>query len=181
MCFLALIHPRPSSILPAYLAKSRVRTTSVDVQPFCQHIGMLLPRLDVMGSDYTTLYRIADDVVFHVYLPRTPAAETVGSHLDSSFVIFPDNGVVVDRWRQEALHLSEETELIYIFRQRHRYGSAFFRRPLVFHRCNVEYRPYASLAREFPFHFAFFAHAAKLAIPGTPVLRGAWSAPVVKD
>ena len=79
---------------------------------------MLLPQLDVMDSDYTTLYRIADDAVFHVYVPRTPAAETIGCHLDSSFVIFPDYGVVVvDRWRQEALHLSEETEPIYNFRQ----------------------------------------------------------------
>ena len=28
---------------------------------------MSLPRLDVMDSNYTTLHRIADDVVFHVH------------------------------------------------------------------------------------------------------------------
>ena len=55
---------------------------------------ILLPRLDVMDSNYTTLYRIADDVVFHVHVPRTPAAGTVSRHLDSSFVIFPDYDVV---------------------------------------------------------------------------------------
>ena len=87
---------------------------------------MLLPRLDVMDSNYTTLYRIADDAVFNVHVPRTPAAETVGCHLDSSFVIFHDYGVVVDRRRQEALHLSKETELIYNFCQRHRYCRASF-------------------------------------------------------
>ena len=58
---------------------------------------MLLPRLDVMDSNYTTLYRIAEDVMFHVHVPRTSAAETVGRHLDSSFIILPDYNVVVDR------------------------------------------------------------------------------------
>ena len=81
-------------------------------------MGMSLLRLDRMDSNYTTLYRIADDVVFHVHAPRTPAAETVGRHLDSFFVILPDYDVV-DRRRQEALHLSEETELIYNLSQRH--------------------------------------------------------------
>ena len=80
---------------------------------------MLLPRLDVMDSNYTTLYRIADDVVFHVHVRRTPAAETVGRHLDSPFIILPDYNIVVDRRRQEALHLSKETELICNFCQRH--------------------------------------------------------------
>ena len=80
---------------------------------------MLLPRLDVMDSKYATLYRIVDDLVFHVHVPRTPAAETVGRHLDSSFVIFPDYIVVVDRRRQEVLHLSKETKLIYNFYQHH--------------------------------------------------------------
>ena len=80
---------------------------------------MLLPRLDVMDLDYTTLYYIADYVVFHVHVPRTPAAETICRHLDSSFIILPDYDVVVDRRRQEALHMSKETELIYNFCQRH--------------------------------------------------------------
>ena len=84
------------------------------------HRHELLPRPDVMDSNYTTLYRIANDVVFHVHVvTRTPAAETAGRHFDSSFVIFPDYDVVVDRRRQEALHLSKETELIYNFCQRH--------------------------------------------------------------
>ena len=91
-----------------------MRFKVVDVQRFRQHIGMLLPRLDVMDLNYT-LYRIADDVVFHVYVPRTPAAETVGRHPDSSFVILPDYNFVVDRRRQKALHLSKETELIHNF------------------------------------------------------------------
>ena len=68
---------------------------------------MLPPRLDVMDLTYITFYRIADDVVFHVHVSRTPAAETVDRHLDSFFVLFPDYNVVVDRWRQEALHLSK--------------------------------------------------------------------------
>ena len=80
---------------------------------------MLFLRRDVMDSNYTTLYRIADDVVFHVHVSRTPAAETVGRHLDSSFIILPGYNVDVDRRRQEALHLSKETELIYNFCQRH--------------------------------------------------------------
>ena len=80
---------------------------------------MLLPRLDVMDSSYITLYRIAGDVVFYVHVPRTPAAETVGRHLDSSFIILPDDIGVVDRRRQEALHLSKEAGLIYNFCQRH--------------------------------------------------------------
>ena len=73
---------------------------------------MLLRRLDVMDSNYNPLYSIADDVVFRVHVPHTPAAETVGRHLDSSVVISPDLNVVVDRRRQEALHLSKKTELI---------------------------------------------------------------------
>ena len=102
------------------MQKSRVRFKGVDVQRFRQHIGMLLPRLYVIDSNFTTLYRIADDVVFHVHVPRTPAAETVGRHLNSSFIIIPGYNVVVDRRRQEALHLlSKETELVYNFCQRH--------------------------------------------------------------
>ena len=81
---------------------------------------MLLPRLDVMDSNYTTLYRIADDVVYQVHVPRTPAAGTVGRHLDNSFDIFPDDNVVVDQRRQDFLHLSKETELIYNFSQRYK-------------------------------------------------------------
>ena len=80
---------------------------------------MLLPRLDVMDSNYAILYHIVDDVMFHVYVPRTPAAETVCRHLDSYFIFSPDYNVVVDRRRQEALHLSNGTELIYNFCQRH--------------------------------------------------------------
>ena len=72
---------------------------------------MLLPRLDVMDLNYT-LYRIADDVVFHGYVSRTLAAETVGCHPDSSLIILPDYNFVVDWRRQEALHLSKETNLI---------------------------------------------------------------------
>ena len=72
-----------------------------------------------MDLNYTTLYRIADDVMFNVHVPRTPTAETVGHHLDSSVIIFPDDNVAVDRRRQEALHLSKETALIYDFCQRH--------------------------------------------------------------
>ena len=52
-----------------------MRFKGVDVQRFRQHICMLLPRLDVMDLNYTTLYRIADDVVVHAHVPRTPAAE----------------------------------------------------------------------------------------------------------
>ena len=70
---------------------------------------MLIPRLDLIDLNYTTLYRIADYVVFHVHVPRTPAAETVGRHFDSSFIIFPDYNIVVDRKRQDAFHLSKET------------------------------------------------------------------------
>ena len=62
---------------------------------------MLLPRLDVIDLNYTTLYPIADDVVFHVHVPRTPAAETVGRHLDSSFIIFPDYNVVIDVYHDD--------------------------------------------------------------------------------
>ena len=91
----------------------------VDVQRFRQHIGMLLPRRDVMDLNYSTLCRIADDVMFHVHVPRTPAAEKVSRHLDSSFIISPDYNIVVDRRRQEVLQLSKETELIYDFCQRH--------------------------------------------------------------
>ena len=133
----------------------------------------MISRLDVMDSNYTTLYRIADNVGFHVHVLRTPAAETVDCHLDSSFVIFTDYGVVVDRRRREALHLSKETELNYSFRQRQRYCSALYRRPPVLHRCDAEHRPYASLAREFPVHFSFSARAANLAILRTSVLHGA--------
>ena len=79
---------------------------------------MLLPRLDVMDFNYTTLFRIANDVVFFVHVPRTPVAETVGRHLDSSFILFPDNAVV-DRRRQESRYLSKEAELIYNFCQHH--------------------------------------------------------------
>ena len=96
-----------------------MRFEGVDVQRVRQHIGVLLTRIDVINSNYTTLYRIADDVVLHVHVPRTPAADTAGRHLDSSFVIFPDYDVVVDRRRQEALRLSKETELIYNFCQHH--------------------------------------------------------------
>ena len=53
----------------------------------------------------------------------------------------------------------------------------FFRRLAVFHRCDAEHRRYASLARGLPVHFAFSACTAKLAIPGAPVLRGAWPVP----
>ena len=96
-----------------------MRFKRVDAQRFRQQIGMLLPRLDVMDLNYTTLYRIADDVVFHVHVPRTPGAEMVGRHIDSPFIIFPGYNVVVDRRRHETLHLSNETELIYNFCQRH--------------------------------------------------------------
>ena len=72
-----------------------------------------------MDLNYTTLYRIADDVGFHVHMPRTPAAETGGRHVDSSFIIFPDYNVDIDLQRQEALHLSKEMELIYNFCQRY--------------------------------------------------------------
>ena len=88
-----------------------MRFKGVDVQRFRQHIGMLLPRLDAMDLNYT-LYRIADDVVFHGYVSRTLAAETVGRHPDSSLIILPDYNFVVDWRRQEALHLSKETKLI---------------------------------------------------------------------
>ena len=54
-----------------------MRLKDVNVQRFRQHIGMLLSRLDVMDSNYTTLYRVADDVVCHVHVSRTPAAETL--------------------------------------------------------------------------------------------------------
>ena len=47
---------------------------------------MLLPT-SLMNSNHTTLYCIADDVVFHVHVTRAPVAETVGRHLDSSFII----------------------------------------------------------------------------------------------
>ena len=70
---------------------------------------MLLLRLDVIDSNHTTLYRIANDVVFHVHVPRTPAAETVGRHLDRSFIILPHYDVVVDRRRQEAKRSSFTT------------------------------------------------------------------------
>ena len=105
----------------------------------------------------------------------------VYTHLDSSLVIFPDYDVVVGRQHQEALHLSKKTELIYNFRQRHRYCSVLFRRPPVLRRCDIEHRPYACLARELSVHFAFSARAANLAIPRTPELRGAWSAPAAND
>ena len=80
---------------------------------------MFLPRVDVMDSNYIILYRIVDDVVFHVHVPRTPAAETVGRHLDSSFIVVLDYNGVVDRRREESLHLSKETELIDNIFQRH--------------------------------------------------------------
>ena len=67
---------------------------------------MLPTRLDVMDLNYITYYRIADDVVFHVHVSRTPAAETVGRHLDTFLDIFLDYNVAVDQRRQEALSAS---------------------------------------------------------------------------
>ena len=76
-----------------------MRFKGVDVQRFHQHICMLLPRLDVMDSNYTTLSCLADDVVIYVHVARTTLLKRlvdilIAPSLSSLIIMLPSIGGV---------------------------------------------------------------------------------------
>ena len=92
---------------PPTMLSSRTKSSGGAVVPDGQEaiLNVVLARDEELEHEAVALYHIAVDVAFHAHVPRTPTAQTVGRHLDSSFIIFPDYNVVVDRRRQKALHL----------------------------------------------------------------------------
>lgn len=79
----------------------------VQLQSVGENIRMLFLCLNGQDAGLPSPYRVDDNVMFDVDMPRPAPRVLVGGQFDGFFVVFSDrDGVALQPWQHEALHLA---------------------------------------------------------------------------
>lgn len=73
---------------------------------------MLLSRFDVVDLYNSLVLGVSHDVMIDVDVPRTPAAELIGSHFDSPPDVSVDHDFVIHGRHHKCVHLPQLVELV---------------------------------------------------------------------